>query len=49
MNKFRTVGQLDFLSPLNGYSQITTKLTQNDYRRYRAGLKFAEENSEENL
>jgi hypothetical protein len=30
MNKFRTVGQLDFLSPMNGYSQITTELTPND-------------------
>jgi hypothetical protein len=32
MNKFRTVVQLDFLSPLNGYSQVTTKLTANAVR-----------------
>ena len=27
MNKFRTVGQLDRLSPLNGYPLMTTELT----------------------
>jgi hypothetical protein len=30
MNKFRTAGQLELLSPLAGYLQITTELTADE-------------------